>query len=238
MTVTVPSALTRWPQYPDLRAEHLRDARLYADRADMIAALPIKRGGKIGEIGVWRAAFSKALVTILQPAEFYAFDIFTGHLEKEWNGLTGEQLFEGLTHRKFYEREMASFGPAVKVVEGSSHETLKKFNDASFDMVYVDGAHDYDSVRKDADLAIHMVKDGGILVFNDYLLQDLNNAAYGVVPVVNDLVVNHGWFVVGYAINHGLYSDIAIQRGAPAAPRQAEPAKPEPSFFQKLFGAK
>ena len=184
---------------------------------------------------MWRAAFSKVLVSHLQPAEFYAFDIFTGHLEKEWNGLTGEQLFEGMAHRKFYEREMASYGPVVKVVEGSSHETLKKFGDRSFDMVYVDGAHDYDSVRKDADLAVPMVKDGGILVFNDYLLQDLNQVAYGVVPVVNDLVVNHGWFVVGYAINHGLYSDIAIQRFAVPA---SQPTRVKASFFHKLFGSK
>jgi hypothetical protein len=208
----VPSALTRWPRYPDLRADNLRDARLYADRADMIAALPVPKGGKVAEIGVWRAAFSKVLVSQLQPSQFFAFDIFTGHTVTEWNGLTGTQLFEGLTHRQYYEREMAPFLGVTTVVEGPSQETLPKHADRSFDLVYIDGAHDYDSVKADAALAVQMAKDNAFLVFNDYLLQDLNNAVYGIVPVVNDLVVNHGWYVVGFAINHGLYADIAIQR--------------------------
>ena len=39
--------------------------------------------------------------------------------------------------------------------------------------------------------------------------------AYGIVPVVNDLAVNHGWDVVGFAINHALYADIALQRHRP-----------------------
>lgn len=208
----VPSALTRWPSYPDLRAHNLRDARLYADRADMIAALPVPKGGKVAEIGVWRAAFSKVLVSQLKPSQFFAFDIFTGHTIAEWNGLTGRQLFDGLTHRQYYEREMASFLDVTTVVEGDSQQTLRRHADRSFDLVYIDGAHDYESVKADAALAVQMTKDGGFLVFNDYLLQDLNNAAYGIVPVVNDLVVNHGWYVVGFAINHGLYADIAIQR--------------------------
>lgn len=208
----VPSALTRWPPYPDLRSHNLRDARLYADRADMIEALPVPKGGKVAEIGVWRAAFSKVLVSQLKPRQFFAFDIFTGHTIPEWNGLTGQQLFDGLTHRQYYEREMARFLDVTNVVEGDSQQTLRRHTDRSFDLVYIDGAHDYDSVKADAALAVEMAKDGGFLVFNDYLLQDLNNAAYGIVPVVNDLVVNHGWYVVGFAINHGLYADIAIQR--------------------------
>lgn len=234
----VPSALTRWPRYPDLQAHNLRDARLYADRADMIAALPVPKGGKVAEIGVWRAAFSKVLVSALQPSQFFAFDIFTGHTIEEWNGLTGRQLFDGLTHRQYYEREMAPFRNVTTVVEGDSQQTLRRHTDRSFDLVYIDGAHDYESVKADAALAIEMAKDGGFLVFNDYLLQDLNNAAYGIVPVVNELVVNHGWYVVGFAINHGLYADIAIQR-AEASTATADPGESVTKPFRvlaRMFG--
>lgn len=207
-----PSALTRWPKYPELSAHNLRDARLYADRADMIAALPVRKGGKVAEIGVWRAAFSKVLVTKLEPSQFFAFDIFTGHLLKEWNTLTGHQLFDGLTQRQYFEREMAPFLGITTVVEGRSQETLRGYTDRSFDLVYVDGDHAYESVKADAELAVEMAAPSGFLVFNDYLMYDHNNEAYRIVPVVNDLVVNHGWYIVGYAINHALYSDIALQR--------------------------
>jgi hypothetical protein len=216
------SVLTRWPKYPELSAHNLRDARLYADRADMISALPIRKGGKVAEIGVWRGAFSKVLVSKLEPSQFFAFDIFTGHLLKEWNGLTGHQLFDGLTQRQYYEREMAAFSSVVTIVEGRSQETLRNYTDRSFDLVYVDGDHNYDAVKADTELAVEMTAESGFLVFNDYLLFDHNNAAYGIVPVVNDLVVNHGWDVVGYALNHALYSDIALQRRQPAP--KSEPA--------------
>ena len=103
----VPSVLTRWPKYPELSAHNLRDARLYADRADMISALPVRRGGKVAEIGVWRGAFSQVLLSRLEPRQFFAFDIFTGHVYENWNGMTGQQLFDGLTQRQYYEREIA-----------------------------------------------------------------------------------------------------------------------------------
>jgi hypothetical protein len=209
------SVLTRWPKYPELSAHNLRDARLYADRADMISALPIRKGSKVAEIGVWRGAFSQVLVSKLEPSQFVAFDIFTGHLYEDWNGLTGHQLFDGLTQRQYYEREMAPFLDITTIVEGRSQETLRNFTDRSFDLVYVDGDHDYDAVKADSELAVEMTADSGFLVFNDYLLFDHNNDAYGIVPVVNDLVVNRGWDVVGYAINHALYSDIALQRSRP-----------------------
>lgn len=223
-----PSVLTRWPPYPELSAHNLRDARLYADRADMIAALPVPRGGKVAEIGVWKAAFSKVLIDLLKPRQFLAFDIFTGHLEQDWNGMTGHQLFEGLTQRQYFEREMAPFLAITTIVEGRSQETLRDYTDRSFDLVYVDGDHEYDAVKADSELAVKMTADQGFLVFNDYLLFDHGNVAYGIVPVVNHLVVNHGWDVVGFAINHALYADIALQR-TPRAPPVAEPA---PATFQ------
>jgi len=210
----MPSSLTRWPPYPELSAHNLRDARLYADRADLISALPISKAGKVAEIGVWRAAFSKVLIERLQPSQFFAFDIFTGHEYKNWNGLTGHQLFDGLTQRQYYEREMAPFRDIITIVEGRSQETLRAYTDRSFDLVYVDGDHDYEAVKADSELAVEMTAKSGFLVFNDYILLD-SNLIYGVVPVVNDLVVNHGWDIVGYAINHALYADIALQRSPP-----------------------
>jgi hypothetical protein len=204
---------SHWPDFPTITEEHLWDARLYAKRSDLICALPVRKGGKVAEIGVWRAAFSKVLVPELKPREFFAFDIFTGHLETDWNGMTGHQLFDGLTHRQYYEREMASFRDVLTIIEGQSEVTLRDYGDRSFDLVYVDAAHDYESVKADTSLAVQMVADHGFLVFNDYTLLDPNNGApYGVVPVVNELVVNQGWSIVGYALDVGLYCDIALRR--------------------------
>ena len=50
--VETPSALSRWPKYPELSAQNFRDARLYADRADLFSPLPICKEANVAEIGV------------------------------------------------------------------------------------------------------------------------------------------------------------------------------------------
>lgn len=204
--------LNQWPDFPQINQEHLSNAQLYANRYDMITGIGVPTQGKIAEIGVWRAHFSKILVPALQPRQFFAFDIFTGHLETEWNGTTGAELFAGLTHQQYYEREMAPFGDVVTVVAGPSAITLRNYLDHSFDLVYVDAAHDYESVKADTELAVDMVAPRGYLVFNDYvLLCPAHGTPYGVVPVVNELVVNQGWRVAGFALHHTMYCDIALR---------------------------
>jgi hypothetical protein len=225
---------TRWPPYPALAAEHVHGARLFANRNDQIAGLPIAKAGKVAEIGVWRAAFSKVLVDLLKPSRFVAFDVFTGHLETNWNGMTGHELFGGLTHRQFYEREMAGLAGGVTIVEGDSRQSLRPWGDRSFDLVYVDGNHYYDFVKSDAELGAEMVKDDGFLVFNDYMLIDHNHANYGIVPVVNDMVVNQGWQVAGFALDRNLYCDIALQRRTAAV--RAVPGL-SMMLLKRLFGS-
>ena len=202
---------TRWPEYHALGPRNLRDARLYAT-ADMIGALPIRRGGKVAEIGVWQGTWSKVLIQELRPSGFFAFDIFQSHLEREWNGKDGNALFDGLTHRRFYEREMAPWRGTMTIIEGPSQQTLRNYTDRSFDLVYVDGDHHYEAVKVDAELATGMTADSGFLVFNDYMMLDANNAAYGIVPVVNTLATVGGWRIVGFALNHAMHCDIALQR--------------------------
>lgn len=203
-----------WPKIPAIENEHLIDeARVFANRKSLIASLPIPRGGKIAEIGVWQGAFSTFLIEELQPRRLFAFDIFTGHELNDWNGYTGQQLFDGLTHRQFYEKEMAPFGDITVVVEGPSGSTLRGYTDHSFDLVYVDGGHDYEIVKEDAEIAVKMVSPTGFLVFNDYIMLDPGKGEiYGIVPVVNDLVVHGDWRVVGYALNEHLFCDIALCR--------------------------
>jgi hypothetical protein len=203
-----------WPDYPLIENEHLvDDARLYANRKSLVASLPIPDHAKIAEIGVWQGAFSTFLMEEFQPRQFFAFDVFNGHTLKNWNGYTGAQIFDGLTHRQYYERGMAPHRGTITVVEGPSAVTLRDYTDRSFDLVYVDADHEYASVRDDTAQAVEMVTADGFLVFNDYTLLDPGNVlAYGVVPVVNDLVVNRGWRIVGYALQEHLFCDIALRR--------------------------
>jgi hypothetical protein len=211
--MTVNERYPDWPEIPIIGNEHLVDARLYANRKSLIASLPIPRSGKIAEIGVLKGAFSTFLIEELKPRQFFGFDAFAMHKRINRRGISGAQFFEGLTHRQYYERAMAKFRDIVVPVEGLSAQTLRGYIDRTFDLVYVDASHAYAEVKADAAFAVEMVSEAGFLVFNDYILVDPENyIPYGVVPVVNDLVVNQGWIIVGYALEEHLFCDIALRR--------------------------
>jgi hypothetical protein len=211
--MTVREQYPDWPEIPTVGNEHLADARLHANRKSMVASLPVPQGGKIAEIGVFKGGFSTFLIEVFKPRQFFGFDSFAMHKRINRRGISGTQLFEGLTHRQYYEREMAKFGDIVVPVEGLTAQTLHRYTDRSFDLVYVDADHSYAEVKADAASAAEMVSETGFLVFDDYNLIDPGSyTPKGVVPVVNDLVVNHGWVIVGYALEEYLYCNIALRR--------------------------
>ncbi len=56
----------------------------------------------------------------------------------------------------------------VKVIKGGSQTVLKKLPPGSFDIIYIDGDHSAPAVLTDAVLSWSLLKDGGILIFDDY----------------------------------------------------------------------
>lgn len=92
---------------------------------------------------------------------------------------------------------------------------LARCDDRSFDWIYIDGDHSMDGVRKDAEVACRKIKNGGILMFDDYTLWSPTEVMpYGVVHVVNALV-NQGHPVIGLALSpHGHYNIALRYSGA------------------------
>ena len=58
----------------------------------------------------------------------------------------------------------------VRIVKGDSSEELRMFPSEYFDFVYVDGDHDEKAVIKDTISSFRVLKKGGIIAFDDYLL--------------------------------------------------------------------
>ena len=54
------------------------------------------------------------------------------------------------------------------VIKGFSQEELRKLPAQSYDIIYVDGSHSADAVLEDAVLSWRVLKDGGLLIFDDY----------------------------------------------------------------------
>jgi hypothetical protein len=202
--------------YPELRPSDVENARLFAGRQSLVKYLaPELRGGTIAEVGVMYGDFSDFLLRTVEPGVFVAIDRFDRHTVPVIWGKPSAERFQGMTHREFYERRFSDRVKQVRCEEGDSGECLSRYPDQTFDMIYVDAGHDYESVKRDADLSKEKIKLQGILIFNDYIrYSHLDDSYYGIIPVVNELVVNQGFGVLGFALQSGMYCDIAIRRRA------------------------
>jgi cephalosporin hydroxylase len=64
----------------------------------------------------------------------------------------------------------------VRVIQGNSHskETLEKVK-GNYDLLFIDGDHAYESVKKDFEMYSPLVKNGGIIAFHDiFIISDVN----------------------------------------------------------------
>lgn len=207
--------------FPLVSAKHVADARLFANRYDLIRALPLRENPVIAEIGVATGDFSEFLITELEPRQFVAFDTFELHRLKEIWGTPTRIAFRGLTHDLFYRSRMLQYSPLVKIEHGPSRERLAAYPEREFDLIYIDAGHEYPDVKTDAEQAVRLLARSGFLVFNDYIL----HGDYGIIPAVNELLAEGGWQVFGFALHPGMFCDIALyrdqdaQNAASAAPR-------------------
>lgn len=198
-----------------LQQKHVESAKVYGNRVDLIRALADRlAGGRIAELGVAFGDFSHVLLECLKPARFDALDTFQLHeLDRIW-GKTAAEHLGGQTHRRFYEARFATEidKGVVRILEGDGATNLATQSGA-YDMIYLDGGHDYDTVSRDAEAATAKLAPDGVLIFNDYVHYDhLTNDHYGVVEVVNNLCVNHGWQMTGFAFEPDMFCDVMLER--------------------------
>lgn len=203
------------PPFPAISSQNLSDARLYANREEMVRALVPPGPDIIGEVGVGLGDFSEFLIQTLRPRRFVAFDTFDLNNHLTIWGRPTRDIFQGQSHEEFVATRLSKLDAEITLQRGDSGTTLARQPDAHFDMLYIDADHNYTGVRRDASLAKQKLRANGTLIFNDYIIWDhVTHERYGVVPVVNELVTSEGWRIVGFALHPQLFCDIALRRPA------------------------
>jgi SAM-dependent methyltransferase len=74
----------------------------------------------------------------------------------------------------------------AEIIQGYSQVELRKLPLGSFDIIYIDGSHHAPDVLEDAILSWRLLKDGGVLIFDDY------GDPWGVKPAIETFFSNYG----------------------------------------------
>lgn len=172
----------------DIRADAVKDARVFTDRWHMMRELA---AGELGaEIGVQDGIFSRFILDNTPVKRLHLFDLNENRIDE--NVLADERTVFHM---------------------GDSSSNLAELTDIQFDWIYIDGDHSYDGVKKDGDVAVQRIRENGILFFNDYTIwSPVESFPYGVIPVVNSLVNNQGFDIIAVALNKTGYFDVAVRR--------------------------
>jgi len=160
---------------------------------------------QIVEIGVYEGAsscFWSDFYLSHPESRLISIDPFTGSSEHHENPENYPELpnIELIARGNIAKSENAA---KIEIIKGCSWDVFPELNRRNqgepwIDLLYIDGAHDSTSVARDTTLFVPMVKNGGIVIFDDYGHPDVQR---GVDMALNafasmKLAVFTGWQLV------------------------------------------
>lgn len=137
----------------------------------IVADLPKDRPSTVVEVGTWvgrsTAYLGVEIVNSGKPATLVAVDHFKGAAE-----ITTERRVAMVPESEaIFRRNLApvanALGDRFRVLVSDSAAAASAFADGSCDVVWIDAAHDYDSVSKDLDAWWPKVRPGGLFAGDD-----------------------------------------------------------------------
>ena len=172
----------------------------------------VKKDTVGAEIGVWKANTSANFVK-KGVKELHLVDAWSVEVYKEGIGETGEwgsyenylqryrQVTGGTTEEHFKSYYDKTYNEVVKrfkqlehvhVHRMSSNDWFAEQKDNYFDWVYLDGDHSYEGVLRDLHSSRRVVKDGGIILGDDYAWPFQRHGKPGVTAAVDQFIEETG----------------------------------------------
>jgi len=181
----------------------------FETRELMVCAL-IPSNGVIAEIGVFKGEFSRFLYS-LNPRKLILIDAFQG-VQQSGDQDGNNVQWANLEEEYIKIKKWAINQNNITVEKGDSSSMLSIYPNEFFDMIYLDGDHAYEGVKKDLEQAILKVKKGGWIMGHDYEMnmnKAQTNFVFGVNQAVNEFCQKYGQTIfakgndgcVSFAIN-------------------------------------
>jgi hypothetical protein len=144
----------------------------------------VKKYGKDShfvEVGTWKGmSASYMAVEIINSGDYIKFDCVD-----TWEYLDLQTDIDKSLYNNLYEVFLSNIEPvkhAINPIRAISWDGAKNYENNSLDFVFIDAAHDYDSVVKDINSWLPKIKSGGTLAGHDY------RDAIGVKNAVDEIL--------------------------------------------------
>jgi predicted O-methyltransferase YrrM len=164
-----------------LSKEHIQNCSLILNRKELLAKL--QSSGVIAEIGVAGGEFTSEILAITNPE--------TLHLIDSWGS---EKYHEGhlnLVREKFHNEIKAG---RVQIHRNLSVAAAESFGSDTFDWIYIDTDHSYETTWKELKRFSPNVKKGGIIAGHDYTMGNwVRGYRYGVIEAVHKFCIENDW---------------------------------------------
>ena len=162
----------------------MRHVALLRDRDDLPRLLAAKRLTGIGvEVGVQYGEYSEAILEGSRLSRLILVDPWTESVEY-WDAANVPQEQQDAIFASARER-LTRFGDRAEFWRTTSVEAAVKVPDSSFDFIYIDARHDFDSVAEDVAVWYPKLRSGGVIAGHDYYDGTNEAGVFGVRSAVD-----------------------------------------------------
>jgi len=148
-------------------------------------------------------AFLQAAAAVSSTGEFRAVDHWMGD---EHAGEYGESVYRDLS--RYVETR---YGNASALLRMSFDEAVDRFEDASIDLLHIDGLHTYEAVRHDFETWLPKLSDRAVVLFHDIAVDE---RGFGVVRFWSEIASAYPGFSFFHGYGLGVLS---VGKNAPEA---------------------
>ena len=154
------------------------------------------------EIGVFHGVTARNICELLYQThkndfKYIGLDLFVENEENKneiipnntFNNPLKSVYFKYIKKQNPYSLEavrelLKKFEKNVHLIQGNSNKVLKKIDMSKIDYVFLDGGHEYNTVKNDLDNCIEVIKKGGTVLCDDYNL----GSVAGVKDAIDEFV--------------------------------------------------
>ena len=154
------------------------------------------------EIGIFQGVLAKNVCDLMfknhgENFKYYGIDIF--ETDEIYKDEIAPSLKINNPLKKFYFKYIKKYNPYsieavqdllnvyknnIKLIKGNSNTALKDINLKNVDLIFIDGGHDYSTVKNDLNLSKKIISQNGTILCDDYNL----TYAAGVKKAIDEFI--------------------------------------------------